>query len=190
MKFEDKRLMEDKHHTSQIQIFSLWRLYALTPSFWGSLQLQAVEKHQGSTTIHRNTWIYLCLLPARAHQDELHESSGRTHSPPTGDAVKLGQHTRGGPISRQTPPLVSAAQEALQFIYRKYLGFFILFKAPFFSVQQCHSPKSLVPHNERLVRSGLCSTTCPSPHKLHPVFFAGGRGKLLRNTFPSSPQSL
>lgn len=132
MKFEDKRLMEDKHRTNQIQIFSLWRLYALTPSFRGSLQLQAVEKHQGSTKIHRNTWIYLCLLPARAHQDELHESSGRTHSPPTGDAVKLGQHTRGGPISRQPPlwflqlrkPYSSFKGSIWDFLYCLKLHFF------------------------------------------------------------------
>lgn len=66
-------------HQPNSDFFCLWRLHGLTPSFWGSLQLQAVEKHQGSTKIHRNTWI---PLPA-ANQSSTRMSSMKAWAGPT-----------------------------------------------------------------------------------------------------------
>lgn len=94
MKFEDKRLMEDKHLTSQIQIFfaSEGFMDSLHPSedLYSFKQWKNTKEAQRSTEIHGST--SACCQP-ELHQHELHESLGRTRSPPTGDAFKLRQHT-------------------------------------------------------------------------------------------------
>lgn len=77
---------------------------------YSSKQWKNIKEVQRSPEINGST------CQAELHQDELHGSLGRTHSPPTGDAFKLGQHMLDGPTSRKMPFVVSTAQEALQLI--------------------------------------------------------------------------
>lgn len=136
-------------------------------------------------------WSTCACCQAELHWDELHGSLDRIHSPPTGNTFKLEHHMLDGPTSRQMPFLVSTAQEALQLIWKKYLGFLYCLKLWVFSVQQCHSSKSLLPHTQwEACKKWPLLHHLPFPTQAPSSLLFWGRGKHLRNTFQSSLQSL